>query len=80
MKELQHDDGAFSVGNDVAEALEQLTIALAAARMSAHITMKSESGETVEFSVGMDRLTGRKHAIKARESTGEGSHIGWEDA
>lgn len=79
MKELQHDEGAFSVNNDVAEALEKLTVALAAARMSAHITMKRSTGETVEFSVGMDRVSGQHHAIKARESSGEGSHFGWED-
>lgn len=79
MKEVHHDEGAFSVGNDVAEALEQLTVALAAERMSALITMKRATGETVEFSVGMDRVSGRHHGIKARESSGEGSHFGWED-
>lgn len=80
MKELHHDDGAFSVNNDVAEALERLTVALAAARMSAHVTMKNPTGETVEFALGIDRVTGHKHGIKAKPSTGEGSHFGWEDA
>lgn len=79
MKELHHDEGAFSVNNDVAAALEQLTVALAAARMSAHVTMKRSTGETVEFSLGMDRTSGQRHALKARESSGEGSHFGWED-
>jgi hypothetical protein len=77
MKELQHDEGAFSVNNEVAAALEKLTVALAAARMSAHVTMKRSSGETVEFSLGMDRTSGNPHALKARESSGEGSHLGW---
>lgn len=77
MKELHHDDGAFSVGNDVAEALERLTVALAGSRMSAIITLKQQDGSTVEFTLGMDRSSGRRHAIKARPSTGEGSHFGW---
>ena len=64
MKELHHDDGAFSVGNDVAEALKRLTVALAGSRMSAIITLKQQDGSTVEFTLGMDRSSGRRHALE----------------
>jgi hypothetical protein len=79
MKELHHDDGAFSIGNDVAEALERLTVALAGSRMSAIITLKQQDGSTVEFTLGMDRSSGRRHSLKAKPSSGEGSHFGWEE-
>lgn len=80
MKELHHADGVFSVDDKVADALERLAIALAENRMSAVVTLKPPShSESVQFTLGMDRETDHHHVVRARQPTGEHSHLGIDD-
>jgi hypothetical protein len=80
MKELHHGGGAFHVEDRVAEALEHLAVALAENRMSATVTLRPSGEEdAIEFTLGMDRVNGRTHVLRARPASGEASHLGIED-
>jgi hypothetical protein len=80
MKELHHNNGAFFVDDKVADSLERLAVALAENRMSAVVTLRPQSdAEPVQFTLGMDRDNGHHHVVRARQATGEHSHLGIDD-
>lgn len=80
MKELHHSDGAFFVDDKVADALERLAVTLAENRMSAVVTLRPPShSESVQFTLGMDLDNGHHHVVRARQPTGEHSHLGIDD-
>lgn len=79
MDELQNDDSAFVLNDQVAAALEQLAIALAEHRMSAVVTLQQPSQQTFEVTLGMNVGSGLTDHLRAKPASGEASHLGIEE-
>ena len=76
MKEIHDGAGSLLVDDKVADALEQLAIALAAKRMSAQVTLHpADQNDPIEFTLGIDRKNGESHVLHAKPATGEASHF-----
>lgn len=80
MKELQHVGGTIVLDDGVAVALENLASSLARVQMSATIQLRTaHDASGIQFEIGRDHVSGRKHVLHAKPAHGEGSHLGLED-
>ena len=76
MKEIHDESGRLLVDDRVADALEQLAVALSAKRMSAQVTLHpADQKEPIEFTLGLDRKNGEPHVLHAKPASGEASHF-----
>lgn len=80
MKELQHVGGTLVLHDDVANAIERLAASLAGVQMSATIQLRTAHDATgIQFEIGRDHVSGRKHVLHAKPARGKGSNLGLED-
>lgn len=76
MKELRHLGGTVVLEDAIVNSLEKLADSLAAAGMSAKVTIRtSDDGAAIKVDIGHDSSSGLDHVLHAKPVSGEGSHF-----